>query len=314
LSQPGDLDAKKLKNYLRCAEGMDIIIEPDLRHLRRKVLALTNPYAEAAVLDQDFCICKTKDINPTTCCVKCDKTFHLSCVGLNEETMLDYICESCQVKLAPKPAPASNKSKIIIKLGKGGSSNSVTAILPQVQIIAPEVPAESPHNSPPGIRPQRRAATKPPDFYSLNSKDDKPEKAEKVEKQAETSNNPPKKRQKKSNVPKIDPIMQEQLLLMQQYNQSTELYVDDAVMDDALPPAPPSMLPPPPSFPENQYGFQPNNQMYQQQPPVDFYYGASPFAVFNENQIPEAPYPEQEPQEQPQDATKQQGYYQSGYF
>lgn len=167
LAQRGPIELTVLKNYLRCAEGLNIIIEPDIRYLRQKVLSSLNPNAPVAKREErDFCICKTHDDKPTTCCAKCDKKFHLECMGLTQETMLDYICSNCQSKEVPKVA-APTKSKIIIKLS--GTSNVVTTIVQQA--VAPSAPLLTPYSMDKAEmnehRPQRKAATKPPEFYSL---------------------------------------------------------------------------------------------------------------------------------------------------
>ena len=105
LETEGDVDVAYLKNLSRCAEGLDVIVEPALSDLRSKIMEFTNHHKTEE--NQTYCICKGDyhPGRPMVCCDKCDEWFHYDCMNLTSEEAnnLDgFLCPGCKPQPAPK--------------------------------------------------------------------------------------------------------------------------------------------------------------------------------------------------------------------
>lgn len=100
LDGPDKMDVTKIRDFLRCAEGFPVVIDPELHRLRLRLNALKDTTL--------YCICQTRHDGETPMigCDGCDSWFHFKCIGMDPEVgekLEHYMCSGCQSKSPAKP-------------------------------------------------------------------------------------------------------------------------------------------------------------------------------------------------------------------
>lgn len=104
-SDPTDLIT--IKNFLRCAEGLQVILTPDLDRLRVKVTTFLSEEEKT----KKWCVCQTlyDESRPMIACDECDEWFHWSCMNLSPvvaQQMETFICSACLDQTVMLKVPA----------------------------------------------------------------------------------------------------------------------------------------------------------------------------------------------------------------
>jgi hypothetical protein len=112
LDGPDRMDKIKIRDFLRCAEGLPVIVDPELHRLRLRLNALKDSTL--------YCLCQTQHDGETPMigCDNCEEWFHFKCIRMDPEVgekLENYICAECQPRIGSTVPVVSLDEKTVKK-------------------------------------------------------------------------------------------------------------------------------------------------------------------------------------------------------